>query len=368
MNKKRILIINPFGIGDVVFSTPLIEILKRRFPDSFIGYVCNRRVSELISTNPKLDRIFVYEKDEYRDVWQRSKVECFKKIWAFLMTIKKERFDISIDLSLGYQSSMFLILIGIRRRLGFNYRDRGIFLTDQINIKGFENKHVIEYCLDTLKPLGIDVKKYSVAPRIYASKENLNWAERFLKDNGISKDSFLIGLIPGCGASWGADARYRRWDKKNFAALAGRLIERYNAKIVLLGNEKETQLCEDVEALIRGEVINACGRTSVGEFLGILSKCSMVITNDGGPLHMAVGLNIRTVSIFGPVDEKVYGPYPPGDRHIVISKKNVSCRPCYKKFKYSKCDNRLCLDSIAADEVFKAVEKMVNPVRKDGVR
>ena len=365
---KKILIVNPFGIGDVIFSTPLVEILRKNFPDSYIGYLCNRRVSELMVANPCINKIFVYEKDDYRDIWKSSKIECVKKIISFLRAIKKEKFNISVDLSLTYQYSMLLKLIGVKKRIGFNYRDRGIFLTDKIDMKGFENKHVIEHYLDTLKPLGIDVKKYSAAPRIYASEENLNWAERFLKDNGISKDSFLIGLIPGCGASWGADARYRRWDKKNFAALAGRLIERYNAKIVLLGNEKETQLCEDVEALIRGEVINACGRTSVGEFLGILSKCSMVITNDGGPLHMAVGLNIRTVSIFGPVDEKVYGPYPPGDRHIVISKKNVSCRPCYKKFKYSKCDNRLCLDSITADEVFKAVEKMVNPVRKDGVR
>jgi len=91
----------------------------------------------------------------------------------------------------------------------------------------------------------------------------------------------------------------------------------------------------------------------------LISRCNVVITNDGGPLHIAVGLGVKTVSIFGPVNEAVYGPYPKDEKHIVITNNGVTCRPCYKKFRYNKCNNRVCLDSISVDEVYAAVEKAI---------
>ncbi|MCX5680022.1 MAG: hypothetical protein NTZ95_05125, partial [Candidatus Omnitrophica bacterium] len=94
---KRILIINPLGIGDVIFSTPLIAAIKKAIPGSYIGYVCNKRVEDLLSANPDIGKVFVYEKDEYRDLWKNSKIECVKKLSGFLGTIRKERFDISIN-------------------------------------------------------------------------------------------------------------------------------------------------------------------------------------------------------------------------------------------------------------------------------
>jgi heptosyltransferase-2 len=354
---KKILITNPFGIGDVIFSTPLIETLKKYYPDSYIGYVCNRRVSDLISTNLFLNKIFVYEKDEYREIWQHSKIKCLLKIISFLKGIKKEKFDISIDLSLNYQYSMFFKIIGIKKRVGFNYRNRGRFLTDKIDIESFDDKHVVEYYLDVLRLLGIDASKTAVSPKIYASQESLRFGERFLEKNNIAKTDLLIGIIPGCGASWGIDAGLRRWDRKKFAQLADKLIDKYRSKIVLLGNPKEADICGEVQSLAKDRVINYCGKTSIEELIGILTKCKLVITNEGGLLHMATGLGIKTVSIFGPVNEATYGPYPQSADHIVLAKKDLPCRPCYKKFKYTDCDKKLCLETITVDEVLHAAEE-----------
>jgi len=78
---------------------------------------------------------------------------------------------------------------------------------------------------------------------------------------------------------------------------------------------------------------------------------------------MAVGMGVSTVSIFGPVDEKVYGPYPLNSNHIVISKKDVPCRPCYKKFKYNMCKERLCLESIKCEDVLAAVDRLLSNVK-----
>ena len=353
----KILIINPFGIGDVIFSTPLIEAVRRIYPQSFIGYVCNRRVSELIKTNPHLNKIFVYEKDDYRKLWCHSKIRCVVKIFSFLKNIKKEKFDVSIDLSLNYQCSMLLKLIGIKERAGFNYRNRGKFLTRKIDIESFDDKHVVEYYFDVLRLLGIDTSREAIAPKIYASEASLRFGEKFLEENGIGKADLLVGVVPGCGASWGQDADRRRWSRKNFAAVANMIIEKYNARVVLLGNSKEVNICEDVRSLTSGRAINYCGRTSIEQLIGILTKCKLVITNEGGMLHMATSLGIKTVSIFGPVNESTYGPYPQSVDHLILSKKDLPCRPCYKKFKYNDCDKKLCLKTITVDEVFEAAEK-----------
>jgi len=356
----KILVINPFGIGDVIFSTPLIEILKRRFPDSFIGYICNRRAAELIATNPHLNRIFTYEKDEYREELKRSRIGFIRKIFGFLKDIRKERFDVSIDLSLNYQFSMFMALIGVKKRVGFNYRNRGKFLTDKVDIEGFDYRHVVDYYLDVLKLLDIDVSIRDVKTRIYVSDEDAGFADRILKDSGIKKEDLIIGMVPGCGESWGADAEYRRWDRKNFALLADLLTERYNAKIVLFGNLRENDISVEVEKAVKSRIVNLCGKTSIGEFLGILKRCGVVVTNDGGPLHMAVAVGAKTVSIFGPVDEITYGPYRDDYNHIVLSRHDLTCRPCYRKFKYKKCENRRCLDLIPVEEVAGAVGKILS--------
>jgi len=355
----KILVINPFGIGDVIFSTPLLGMLRSEYPGSFIGYVCNKRAYEVIKTNPHIDKIFIYEKDEYRDLWRRSPIWCVKKIISFLKEVKDEKFDLSVDLSLGYQNSLLLKAAGIKRRLGFNYRNRGKFLTDKMAIESFDDRHVVEHYTRLLTLLGIDTSKYNVSPKIYASDAGIAFADKFLRDNAVKAGDIIVGLMPGCGESWGSDAVKRRWDRRNFAALADRLADRYGAKTVLLGNAKETDICDEIQASMKNGAVNYCGKTSIDELIGIFTKCKLVVTNEGGPLHIATALGVRTVSLFGPVDEKTYGPYPAGGGNIVISKKDLPCRPCYKKFKYNDCDKRLCLDTISVDEVFRAAEAVI---------
>jgi lipopolysaccharide heptosyltransferase II len=356
----KILVINPFGIGDVIFSTPLIRALRESYPDCFVGYVCNKRAYEVLSSDPNLSKVFVYEKDEYRKAWEHSKLKCLKMIFVFLEEIKRERFDIAIDLSLGYQYSLICKFLGIKQRIGFNYRDRGKFLTKKIDIDGFSEKHVIEYYRDTLRLLGVDPERFSRSPKVHIKDQDIAWAGEFLKTSGVKDGDLLIGIIPGCGASWGADANHRRWDRDGFAKVCDGMAERYGAKVVLLGDRNEVGICEEIQGMLKHKAIMSCGRTNLRNFLGLINRCRLIVTNDGGPLHMAVGLGISTISIFGPVDEKIYGPYPPSPNHIVISKTEMKCRPCYRKFKHNVCKERPCLKNIGPEEVLKAVECLLS--------
>lgn len=351
---KHILIINPFGIGDVLFSTALIESLGRQVEGCHLGFLCNRRTEALLRNNPLIDRVFVFEKDEYRDLWKRSKIECVKKFMSLLNDIRAKRFDTVIDLSLSRQFGFITWLIGIPRRLGLNYRNRGALLTDKVDISGYNDKHVAEYYLSLLDL--IKLKPTANYLMLYVADDDRKWAKDFLAKNGIKEGDIIIAVVPGGGASWGKDAAIKQWKKEKFSEVADRLAEKFNARIIVLGSEAEKDICRSVAKNMKNAVIDACGKTTLLQFAALAEACSLVIANDGGPLHVAVAMGARTVGIFGPVDEKVYGQYPSGEKHKIVTGK-VECRPCYKNFKLRDCDVRKCLDAISAEDVFEAAEE-----------
>lgn len=354
---KRILVINPFGIGDVLFTTPLIHTIKQSFPQSFIAYICNYRTESILKENPYIDKIIPFSRGDIKKIAKKSKIEALKKSFSLIRWVKKTKFDLLFDFSLEYRYNMVARFLGIPQRIGFNYKNRGRFLTDKIDIDGYAGEHIVEYNLDLLKFLGM--KKVATGRlELFLSKEDKQWAENFLENNNLSKDDFVVGIIPGGGESWGRTAFYRLWAKEKFAQVADGLIKKYNAKIIILGSLQEKKICQDVANLMQKKPIIACGKTSVRQFAAILKKCKLAITNDGGPLHIVVSQDVKSISIFGPVDEKVYGPYPSSKRHIVL-KKELSCRPCYKKFKMPECKDRKCLELITAEDVLEAAEKLL---------
>lgn len=351
---KYVLIINPFGIGDVLFSTALVESLGRQVEGCHIGFLCNRRTEGLLKNNPLIDWVFVFEKDEYSALWNKSKIECVKKFISLLKEIGAKRFDTVIDLSLSRQFGFIAWLTGIPRRIGLDYKNRGVFLTEKMDIAGYNDKHVVEYYLSLLDL--IKLRPTANYPMLYISDDDRKWAKDFLAASGVKEGDLVVGIVPGGGASWGKDAVIKHWGTGKFAEVADCLTKKHNAKILILGSEAEKDVCESVKKNMKNAVIDACGRTAILQFAALSEVCNIVIANDGGPLHIAVAMGAKTVGIFGPVDEKVYGQYPSSDKHKVVIGK-AECRPCYKNFKLRDCDIRKCLDTISSEEVVKAAEE-----------
>ncbi len=352
----RILIINPFGIGDVLFTTPLIANLKEAYPDSYIGYVCNVRTKDILLNNPKVDKIFIYEKDSFRRLWRASKLLGARKLIKLLSLIKKKKFDVVFDLSLGQEYGFLCWLMGIKKRIGYNYKDRGIFLTDTISISGYDKKHMVEYYLGLLRIIGMEPKPKDL--EFPLSSKDLEWAKEYLSDNDIRDEDILIGLIPGGGASWGGNAYRKQWPIHRFASLANQINYRFKARIILFGDPNEVVLCNQVASLIKDIPIMVCGKTTLSRFAALIKRCNLVICNDGGPLHIAVSQGVRTISIFGPVSPSVYGPYPESENNLVI-KKGMVCQPCYEKFKLKKCRHMDCLNTVETKEVMSAIDNFL---------
>lgn len=167
-----------------------------------------------------------------------------------------------------------------------------------------------------------------------------------------------MGIIPG-GASWGRKSCLKHWPTQEFARVADKLAQDYGAKIVIFSSEKERRDAEGVVNYMHLPAINLAGKTNLRQLMALIQRCNLLVANDGGALHIAVASGVKTVSLFGPVDERVYGPYPQSREHIVV-KKDLSCRPCYRRFRVPECKyQRRCLTAISAEEVFREAERQI---------
>lgn len=355
---KKFLIINPFGIGDVLFTTPVIKAIKENYPDSFIGYWSNLRVQPLLESNGRINRIFALSRGDLKKIYQES---FFRGIWSAIKltrAIKRERFDICLDFSLDHRYSLFSKIAGIKKRIGFDYKGRGRFLTHKISIDGYHDKHAVEYYLSLLSFLGIEPKdkKLDLFVPIACSEK----AADILSGRLIEANDLVVGIFPGAGGSWGKDAGYKHWPALKFAQLADKLISECSAKVVILGDEPERPIADVIINAMRNKPVDLVGKTGLEILPAVIKNCSLLITNDGGPMHMAVALGVKTVSVFGPVSEVVYGPYPEAGNHVVL-KWDMACRPCYKSFRLPVCDkDRECLKQVSVNAVFDAAAKLLN--------
>ena len=353
----KFLFVNPFGIGDILFTTPVIKAIKKHHPDAFLGYWCNERTEPVLRNNPYIDKIFALSRGDLKKIFRISKWQGIKRFIKLLWDIKKERFDICLDFSLDSRYSLITKILKIKKRIGLNYKGRGKFLNHKIDISGYEDKHAVLYYLDLLKFLNIPVTDKALD--LFLAKEDMLKASLVLGELGILQNDIVIGIAPGAGLSWGKDAGFKHWLPERFAEICDRLIEDLKAKIIIFGDKSEESISNRIVTLMRNKVINLTGKTSLAELAALFSKLSLVICNDGGLLHIAKALKLKTVSIFGPVNEKVYGPYPLTDRDIVL-KAEVSCRPCYKNFRFNGClNNRRCVEDISTDAVYTAVRRLM---------
>jgi lipopolysaccharide heptosyltransferase II len=260
-------------------------------------------------------------------------------------------FDFSLNSSFGFLS----FACGIKKRVGFDYRKRGRFLTDRVPMSGYEEKHVVEYYLDLLRAVGIPVKTKQM--KLDVPLQDIQWAQEWLNRHNIGPAKPLIVVLPGGGASWGKAAGYKRWSAPKYAHLIDKIIENFDAAIILMGDSKEEELCREVVSLAHFPLYFAVGETSVLGLAALLLRCQGAIVNDGGPLHVAAAVGVKTVSIFGPVDPQVYGPYPAANHTVV--QKGLPCQPCYRRFRMARCGHISCLRDLSVEEVYRKVQNIL---------
>ena len=222
--KKRILIFNVNWLGDVLFSTAAIRNIRRNFPDSFIACVIPSRCYPILKENPNLDEVIIFdEKDRHKSI--------FKK-FNFMLSLKNRKFDIVFLLHRSFSRALICRLAGIPERIGHYTRKRGFLLTKKIFPPAVDSLHRIDYYLDVVERGGFRVEDRYL--EFYYTDSDLERVRGFLKEHSIKKEDFLVVINPG--GNW----LLKRWPKEYWAQLSDELIEKFNAKVIISGGDKET--------------------------------------------------------------------------------------------------------------------------------
>lgn len=331
---ENIIVRMPNWVGDLVMATPVLTDLKKAFPSASITAMCKKPICELLENDTSIDELFCFS----RNANEFSRREDLRDIIA---KIEVGKYDLGILLTNSFSSAWWFCNGKVKRRIGYRGHFRSLLLTDPLNTPDKKMHQVIKY-KHVLEPLGIPVSQ--TMPRIHLTQDEVEESKELLYQRGYEKGKKLIGINPG--AAYGSA---KCWLPERFRQLATTLLQETDAYIVFFGDSKTTTLVKEISDGLPEKVIDLAGVTSLRELASIIRDCSVLVTNDSGPMHIGAAFDIPLVALFGSTDEEVTGPY--GQKENVVNK-HAKCSPCMKRV--CPIDFR-CMKEISVDEVVERV-------------
>ena len=177
--------------------------------------------------------------------------------------------------------------------------------------------------------------------------------DQILSDCNVLPEDRIIGI--NLGTTWGT----KSWALDRFADVIAGIQNRFEGAVVLTGSSSEVKLGEALQKLVKANVINLIGKTTILQLGALIERCELYLTCDSGPMHIAAAVGTPTIALFGPTDPLRHRPY--GEGHHVIEK-DVSCRPCYKRKCMRTDAPNLCMTEIQAVDVVERIASHLNLV------
>ncbi len=337
---KRILIFNVNWLGDVLFSTAAIRNIRRNFPDSFIACIIPARCYQILKGNPHLDEVIIFdEKERHRNILAQLN---------FVKLLKAKRFDAVFLLHRSFSRALICRLAGIPKRLGYYTKKRGFLLTKKINPPKRDSLHRIDYYLNLIEKAGLKVEDRYL--EFFFSDEDLSFVEDFLRKSGMKND-FTVAINPG--GNWVP----KRWPREYWAQLADRLIEEFNAEVIITGSLSDVSLAAEIKNSMKRRPILACGILNLKQLGALCKRVDLFITADTGPMHIANAVGTKKIiALFGPTSPAITAPYPLKD--VIILQKDAGCKtPCYQVH----CQDNRCMKAITPDDILREIRKQNSP-------
>ncbi len=340
---RRILVRAPNWIGDSVMCLPALASLKRLFPSSGITVLTKGRSIPVFENNPDVKDIIEYE--------DKSRHKGLKGRLTLAGELKERGFDLAVLFQNAFDAAFIAFTARIPERVGYARDLRSGLLTKAIRVtREIKKRHQVFYYLNIVENLGA-AASLSPVPRVYISGVEMAWADEFIRKNGLT-GAVLLGAAPG--ASYGPA---KRWGAERFALALKALSDAFKGKAVpiIFGGPEDAEICGEVSRLMRSKHLNLAGTVTLRQFIALLSRLKVFITNDSGPMHISAALGVPTLAIFGSTDPTLTGPL--GKTTKVMIKK-IDCSPCFDRT--CRYGHYKCLGSIEPQEVFLAARSLMN--------
>lgn len=324
---KRVLIIKPSALGDVIQATCMLPVIKSHDPDIRISWLVFEHNKEVVVDHPLLDRVLTLDRHgRVLEVWNRARRQ-----------MRRMDFDTVIDVQCLLRSALLSFLSGCKRRVGFaNGRELStLFYTETYDIPT-RSMHAVDGYLRLCEALGMR-RLEEVRFPLPIQERHRQRIDALLSEKQRG-DEPLVTLCPTAG--W----RSKCWPEASFAALADLLVEERHARVFLVGGPGEKAAVSRVAEGMRRPNVDLSGKLSLMEVAALIERSDLFVGNDSGLMHMASATRTPCVGVFGPTDPHRTGPYSPLARTIQA---DVDCAPCFQRH----CREMTCMKEISPESV-----------------
>ncbi|MFO0932768.1 MAG: glycosyltransferase family 9 protein [Planctomycetota bacterium] len=360
---RRVLVVRLSAVGDVLHALPAVHALAAARPDVAVDWLVEDRAAALLEGHPDLAAVHVVPRARWRRTMRRplSVPGTLLDMLRFVARLLRRRYDAVVDLQGNLKSGLWSAAAGAPVRVGLASGDaregNGFFVNRRVAVPR-DVRHRVERALRVLGVVAGRALPFAgggVAP-VAPDGDAAAWVERALGERGLASRGFVV-LHPGT-SRFGA---FKRWPTDRFAALAARIVRETGAAVVLTGAPGEEPLVEAVAAAA-GVPTTGLVTPNLATLAALLARARAVVAADTGPLHLAAGLEVPVLGLFGPKDAEVYGPFgrrPDGTAGPlpVLVRDDVGCRPCAVRW----CPDPVCMSGLEVDDVFARVRAFARP-------
>ncbi len=306
-NIKRILVVKLRHIGDVLLTVPVFRALRETFTGAKITALINSGMEEVLTGNPSVDRIIVFD----RAIKSLPLLRRYQKEILFIRRIREEGADLAVDLTGGDRSAILSYLSGARYRIALDPGRSGFFGKRRLytHLTEFDaSLHTVIQNLEVISRHGISTNNYRI--EISIDHEEIKGIKDILTGHGVTENDTIVHIHPT--SRW----LFKCWTDEYMAEIINWLVKQ-GVRVVLTSSTSGTEmkrieniLSSVTERYISSQgLINLCGRTSLKELAVISSLSDLFFGVDSAPMHIAAAVDTPVVALFGPSGAFNWGPW-----------------------------------------------------------
>ncbi len=316
---RRVLIIKPDHLGDVLLLTPALRLLRETWPHVHVTLLIGPWSTPTVAHNPDIDTVLTCPFPGFTRATKPGVFQPYMVLLKLALLLRAGRYDAAvIARDDHWWGALAAALAGIPERLGFAVPETAPFLTRALP-HSFAT-HVAAQSLALVQALTGQAPPQRVAMRAPISAADQVWAKAWLQHGGVAPQPPLVALHPGAGGP------AKLWLPERWIEV-GTALQQRGFQLVLTGGPQEGTLVERIAQGLPQRPLVMVGEATIGQLAALYSRCVLVLGVDSGPLHLAAAAGVTTLALFGPGDHRRFGPWGAPDRHVVL-RSGLWCSPC----------------------------------------
>jgi lipopolysaccharide heptosyltransferase I len=335
---RRVALVKPSALGDIVHALPVLSALRQRFPNARITWVVNRTYEPLLQGHPDLDATLPFDRGAVR----RGMRQGAAALLQLFRRIRQERFDLVVDLQGLLRTGLMCFATRAARRVGLSTAREGAAwaYSDVVRAPASPPLHAVDRYWLVADALGVgDLPKRFTLPRFEAEDE---WAAALLQEHARPWVAFAVG------ARW----ETKRWPPAAFAELARRAQEMVGGTAILVGGPEDAELSRRTAEAIGGPVLDLTGKTTLPQLAAVLRQVDAVVANDTGPLHLASALGRPVLAPYTCTRAILTGPYGQPEGSV---ESRIACQGSLLR----RCSHLSCMAELTPDRLWPRLREML---------